>query len=114
MLERLASDHEDLIRRFLFEVPRNESEIIAAEEEFSDRVSYNFRPGWLKDIEAGIQRTPSKYIMTHLRRRIRECEEKYEGQENLVCNDFELRMINGKLSALRWVLGDEWDFLLDT
>jgi PIN domain len=26
-------------------------------------------------------------------------------------NDFEWGMINGKLSALRWVMGSEWDFL---
>ena len=32
-----------------------------------------------------------------------------EGERLL--NDFDWGMVNGKLSAIRWVLGDEWDNL---
>ncbi len=40
-----------------------------------------------------------------------EVEKKY-GKDNLgPYSDFDWGMINGKLSALRWVMGDDWDFL---
>jgi len=43
----------------------------------------------------------------------RNVERRY-GKKNLgPWDDFEWGMINGKLSALRWILGDEWD-MLDT
>jgi len=43
-------------------------------------------------------------------------EAKYGGKKamlNYYKNDIEWGMLNGKLSALRWVLGDDWD-MLDT
>jgi hypothetical protein len=43
----------------------------------------------------------------------RDVERRY-GKKNLgPWDDFDWDIINGKLSALRWVLGDEWD-MLDT
>lgn len=41
-----------------------------------------------------------------------DMKEKYPGELGPY-TDFEWGMLNGKLSALRWVLGDEWD-MLDT
>jgi hypothetical protein len=47
-----------------------------------------------------------------VKRSLRELEKKY-GKKNLIVDDFGWGMFNGKLSALRWVLGDDWD-MLDT
>jgi hypothetical protein len=40
----------------------------------------------------------------------RRIEQKY-GKKNLFVDDFGWGMFSGKLSALRWVLGDDWDML---
>lgn len=46
-------------------------------------------------------------------RAARATEEQYGEDELGPWDDFEWGMINGKLSALRWVLGEDWD-MLDT
>ena len=44
---------------------------------------------------------------------MKQTEEKLGPGEIGPWSNFDWGMINGKLSALRWVLGDEWD-MLDT
>jgi len=108
--------------------PRRLSEIVAAIDELIDKVWYNRHMVRREKIEAGTIKIVEKEtfpITDHDRRPIQRdiwegalkaavgVEKKY-GVENLgPWDDFEWGMINGKLSALRWVLGDEWD-MLDT
>jgi hypothetical protein len=81
---------------------RSDEEIRAAEQEMVDRL-------WYYRARAGSSRTSEDLAVAA--DRLREVEAKYA---HLVTEDpFELGVLHGKLSALRWVLGDEWD-MLDT
>lgn len=108
--------------------PRKLSEILDAVDELFDKVWYG-RHGLLADaVESGETRVverddypAGRYDPKLIARDIwegaskaaRRVEKRY-GVENLgPWNDFEWGMLNGKLSALRWVLGEEWD-MLDT
>jgi PIN domain len=109
--QAFGEDFDELLEEVDFqEEPRRLDEIQEAEQEFFDRIWYNRSLGHEAQLEV-----EAKAALEHLRKVAgparRRVEERY-GAENLgPYTDFEWGMLNGKLSALRWVLGSEWDFL---
>jgi hypothetical protein len=102
---------------------RGLQEIMSAMDELFDKVWYNRHMNMMYHIEngereiipAGTERYGSDVIhedvLIRAEAAAQRVREKYE--DTGPWNDFEWGMLNGKLSALRWVLGDEWD-MLDT
>ena len=95
---------------------RTLEEISNAEEKFYERVWLE-RHLCIKDdyLNFYLNSDDSKFVKIakdalESEKRIKE---KYKDDPDFEtpCTDFEWGMINGKLSALRWVLGLEWDTL---
>jgi PIN domain-containing protein len=121
---RLVS--EMMLEHEAMERPRRLSEIVAQIDELLDKVWYNRHQNRRYRIETGQTKLVDKEIFPirdHTTRPIQKdvwegalraaarVEKKY-GIANLgPWDDSEWGMLNGKLSALRWVLGDEWDNL---
>ncbi len=131
LAETLNEVAPELLEDFRFELewteePRRLSEILDEMDLLTDRVWYNRHWNRRIAIEQGQIELVEKEtfpVADHSKRPIqrdiwegalraaKRVEEKH-GLENLgPWDDFEWGMINGKLSALRWVLGDEWDSL---
>ena len=108
--------------------PRGLTDILEAEDLLFHQVWYNrhwnmrvrIEEGAIKVVDketyprpADAPETIQRDILKGAIKAARNVERRY-GKKNLgPWDDFEWGMINGKLSALRWVLGDEWD-MLDT
>ena len=91
---------------------RTLKEVLEAENMFFDKIWLDRHLSLEYRIEQGIEDVNPE-IRKGAMESARKVIEKY-GEENLgPYSDFEWGMLNGKLSALRWVLGYEWD-MLDT
>jgi hypothetical protein len=93
---------------------RNDKAILEAEAEFMDVIWYDRKLVLLENLKDGTETIDSE-IKKGMLAGMRRVEKKY-GTKKLreyYHNDFEWGLLNGKLSALRWVLGDDWD-MLDT
>lgn len=113
MLEGLMSDYKKYQNRNDDEIEnRSNDEVEEAIGELLDKVWYN-RHQNLKYRVENFDEEINKEIWEGALRAAKKVESEY-GIENLgPWDDFEWGMINGKLSALRWFFGDEWD-MLDT
>jgi hypothetical protein len=114
---------EMMIEEGWFNEPRGLTEIAAAENEIFEKVWYDRHQILLDLIKSGkhkivetssgeyIPNTTTKEIMDRAKEVAKNVEETH-GLDNLgPWDDFHWGMLNGKLSTLRWVLGDEWDNL---
>lgn len=113
LLAHFGAEVEELFAETDFhEEPRRLDEIVDAEKRLFDRIWYHRSLQHELRLHASEDRDELEKL-----RRIAE-----PGRERVVetytrpgelgpFTDFELGMLHGKLSALRWVLGSEWDFL---
>jgi hypothetical protein len=89
---------------------RTEKEITQAVNEFLDKVWYG-RHGLLKQaVKSGKTKVDSE-IWNGALEAARRIEKEYGKSSLGPWDEFDWGMLNGKLSALRWVMGDDWDSL---
>jgi hypothetical protein len=113
LAEELGEELEELFAETDFvEEPRRLGEIQEAENELFDRIWYYrslHHEYQLEEAGDGPEIDRLLVVAGPARRRV-EATYTEPGQLGPY-TDFELGMLEGKLSALRWVLGSEWDFL---
>lgn len=113
LLSHFGSEIEDLFAEIDFvEEPRRLGEIVDAERAFFDRIWHHRS----LQHEYRLRAAGDEPELARLEAIAGPARERVEGTytepgELGPYTDYELGMLNGKLSALRWVLGSEWDFL---
>lgn len=126
LAESLRKISPDLVSELMIEQedwdmpPRELSEIIKEENKLFDIIWYHRYKMRVYHITNEVNASPNiKNKAAEIKKRVLEVAinaakkiQKRHGKKNLgPWDDFELGMLHGKLSALRWVMGDEWDFL---
>lgn len=94
---------------------RNDRLILKAYSEFWDKVWWNRHQVWLEKIRSGQEPLTKERsaLLAKARRAAKKIEKKY-GRRNLEWDDFEWGLLSGRMSALAWVMGSEWEESGDT
>lgn len=94
---------------------RNDDSILQAYEEFWDKVWWNrHQVQWQKMVAGEKPLTEAqRSVFEQAEQAARAIESKY-GKKKLILDDIEWGILQGRMSALAWVMGAEWDESLDT
>lgn len=95
---------------------RNDNSISEVLNEITDRVWYVRKLIMFEKMASGEEERRQEHepFIQKALEKMKEMEDKYGGKNNLIYEDFEWGLIQGKMSALRWVFGDDWESSLDT
>jgi hypothetical protein len=127
LISYLPHEMEELSFEFDFdEEPRALSEVLPYMNKLHDQIWYNRHKNLEYRIESGEhklvdrwqrknnQSTTVRSVWKGAQEAARKMEEKYGLDELGPWDDFDWGMLNGKMSAIRWMLGEDWESTLDT